>query len=134
MKAEELAGPKILGKIEIGKKKTAEAPVAKTEAPAKDVITEPIVEKKSKEEVTAIETPVKPAVVEKTSSPTTELPVVSEAIDADEEEVEKIDTKFETLSGPKVLGKINRYLRQTIFNPPHTYQSLLVRSQRKRKC
>ena len=106
VKAEELAGPKILGKIEIGKKKTAEAPVAKTEAPAKDVITEPIVETKSKEEVTAVETPVEPAVVEKTS-PKTELPVVSEAVDADEEEVEKIDTKFETLSGPKVLGKIN---------------------------
>ena len=102
--AEELAGPKFLGKIEIGKKKTAEAPVAKTEAPAKDVITEPIVETKSKEEVTAVETTVEPAVEEKSKSHATELPVTSEE---DEEEVEKIDTKFETLSGPKVLGKIN---------------------------
>ncbi|MEY3593426.1 MAG: hypothetical protein RL041_398, partial [Bacteroidota bacterium] len=45
-KLEELAGPKILGKIDIGKKKTVEAPPAKVETPVKDVVAEPVVVEK----------------------------------------------------------------------------------------
>ena len=115
-KLEELAGPKILGKIDIGKKKTVEAPPAKVETTVKDVVAEPVVVEKPIEVAPVVETPIvevaAPApVVETPAAPVVETDVapavapVAETLDDDE--VQKIDTKFETLSGPKVLGKIS---------------------------
>lgn len=85
-------GPKILGKIELPVKKSKEksADKPKVEAPAK---VEPPVEKaKVKEPEVPVVTP--PVVV---ATPTVE-PV--------EDDVEKHETNFSKLSGPKVLGKI----------------------------
>ena len=124
-KLEELAGPKILGKIDIGKKKTVEAPPAKVETPVKDVVAEPVVVEKPAAPVVeapaapVVETPAAPVVEVAAPAPVVETPaaplveaVVTPAVapvaeTAEDDEVEKIDTKFETLSGPKVLGKIN---------------------------
>jgi translation initiation factor IF-2 len=120
-KLEELAGPKILGKIDIGKKKTVEAPPAKVETPVKDVVAEPVVVEKPAAPVVeapaapVVETPAAPVVkvaapapvVETPAAPVVETDVAPVAETLDDDEVEKIDTKFETLSGPKVLGKIN---------------------------
>jgi translation initiation factor IF-2 len=124
-KLEELAGPKILGKIDIGKKKTVEAPPAKVETPVKDVVAEPVVVEKPAAPVVeapaapVIETPAAPVVEVAAPAPVVETPAapVVEAVvtpvvnpvaeTVDDDEVQKIDTKFETLSGPKVLGKIN---------------------------
>ena len=133
-RSEEVQGPKILGKIDIGGKKTKTeepkeipaAPVEVVKAPEPEVIAAPI---------PAVETPKAPeakvpAEVE-VSAPTApvEIPAVAEAkapeviapapteikevatnattTESHEDDVEKIDTKFEVLSGPKVLGKIN---------------------------
>ena len=115
-KLEELAGPKILGKIDIGKKKTVEAPPAKIETTVKDVVAEPVVVEKPIEvapvvETTVVEVAAPAQVVETPAAPLVEA-VVTPAVapvaeTAEDDEVEKIDTKFETLSGPKVLGKIS---------------------------
>ena len=126
-KLEELAGPKILGKIDIGKKKTVEAPPVKVETPVKDVVAEPVVVEKPIEVAPVVEAPAAPVietpaapvvevaapapVVETPAAPVVEAvvtPVVAPVAETvDDDEVQKIDTKFETLSGPKVLGKIN---------------------------
>ena len=133
-RSEEVQGPKILGKIDIDGKKTKTeepkeipaAPVDVVKAPEPEVIAAPI---------PAVETPKEPEapapVVAEVPAPTApvEIPAVAEtkapeviapapteikevAATADtteshEDDVEKIDTKFEVLSGPKVLGKIN---------------------------
>ena len=119
-KLEELAGPKILGKIDIGKKKTVETPPVKVETPVKDVVAEPVVVEKPIEVAPVIDAPAAPVVAVEVAAPapvieTPEAPVVETVVvpavapDAEtaDDDVEKIDTKFETLSGPKVLGKIN---------------------------
>jgi translation initiation factor IF-2 len=94
---EEVQGPKILGKIEIGTKKS-KPEAAKVDTPAKAA---------DKPTETPKEVPApKPVEVETTKEETTSAPVES-SNDEEEEDVEKIDTKFEVLSGPKVLGKIN---------------------------
>ena len=116
-KLEELAGPKILGKIDIGKKKTVEAPPVKEETPVKEVVAEPVAVEKPIEVAPLVEAPAAPeakapvALVVEAPAP---APVVVAAPisapiaeTAEDDEVQKIDTKFETLSGPKVLGKIN---------------------------
>lgn len=126
-KLEELAGPKILGKIDIGKKKTVEAPPAKVETPVKDVVAEPVVVEKPIEVAPVVEAPAAP-VVETPAAPVVEVAAPAPVVETpaapvvetdvapavapiaetlDDDEVQKIDTKFETLSGPKVLGKIN---------------------------
>jgi translation initiation factor IF-2 len=108
VKVDELAGPKILGKIDIGKKKTVEAPPVKVEAPIKEVVAEPVIEEKPKEVAPVVGTPVAPVVEAIAPTPVAEVPAAASVAEtAEEDEVEKIDTKFETLSGPKVLGKIN---------------------------
>jgi translation initiation factor IF-2 len=121
-RSEEVQGPKVLGKIDIGgKKPKVEAPKVETApvveaAPAAEAapvveatpvvetmtVSAPAVEPDAQsaapvaEAPAAPEEPVKTAKKEKTSSAKPE-----------EEDIEKIDTKFEMLSGPKVLGKIN---------------------------
>jgi len=133
-RSEEVQGPKILGKIDIGGKKTKTeepkeipaAPVEVVKAPEPEVIAAPI---------PAVETPKEPEapapVVAEVPAPTApvEIPAVAEiqapeviapapteikevaatanTTESHEDDVEKIDTKFEVLSGPKVLGKIN---------------------------
>ncbi|MEI8100427.1 MAG: translation initiation factor IF-2 [Bacteroidota bacterium] len=116
-KLEELAGPKILGKIDIGKKKAADAPPVKEEAPVKEVVEKPVVVEKPIEVAPLVEAPAAPE-AKAPVAPVVEAPapapvVVAAPISApiaetaEDDEVQKIDTKFETLSGPKVLGKIN---------------------------
>ena len=100
VKLEELAGPKILGTIDIAKKKTVEAPPVKKETTFKEVVAEPVVVEKPKEAAPVIKVEI-PTEVRKKS-------VVAPVIETvEDDEVKKINTKFETLSGPKVLGKIN---------------------------
>ncbi len=122
-KLEELAGPKILGKIDIGKKKTVETPPVKVETPVKDVVAEPVVVEKPIDGAPVIDAPAAPVVAVEVAAPapvieTPEAPVVETVVapavapvapeaETADDDVQKIDTKFETLSGPKVLGKIN---------------------------
>ncbi|MFM8996101.1 MAG: translation initiation factor IF-2, partial [Bacteroidota bacterium] len=107
----EVVGPKNLGKINIGGK------TPKTETPkveGKAVVETTPVAKEPKEiapTVEAKEEVVTGAVVETTPTPAPK-PAVEKAAepaepDTEEDDVEKIDTKFEVLSGPKVLGKIH---------------------------
>jgi translation initiation factor IF-2 len=119
-KLEELAGPKILGKIDIGKKKTVETPPVKVETPVKDVVAEPVVVEKPIEVAPVIDAPAAPVVAVEVAAPapvvetpaapvveTVVAPAVASDAETADDDVQKIDTKFETLSGPKVLGKIN---------------------------
>ena len=92
---EELSGPKILGKIEIAPKK---GKTPKTEEKEKAEETKPV--KKAEKPV---EEPVKAP--KPKPEPEPEIPATP-VVEAEEEEVEKVETKFEKLSGPKVLGKI----------------------------
>ena len=116
-KLEELAGPKILGKIDIGKKKTVEAPPVKEETPVKEVVAEPVAVEKPIEVAPLVEAPAAPE-AKAPVAPVVEAPAPAPVViaapisapiaeTAEDDEVKKIDTKFETLSGPKVLGKIN---------------------------
>ncbi|MFM6951625.1 MAG: translation initiation factor IF-2, partial [Bacteroidota bacterium] len=115
-RSEEVVGPKILGKIDIGgKKPKAETPKVEEKAV---VETTPVAEepKEIAPAVEAKEEVVTAPVVESTPTPAPE-PAVEKAAEpaattptapaTEEDDVEKIDTKFEVLSGPKVLGKIN---------------------------
>jgi translation initiation factor IF-2 len=108
-KLEELAGPKIVGKIEIGKKKIETTPTKNKDTSAVDSRKKDAKVENANVTIPVVEPAVEPVVSKKTSEPTIETPVNSNSpLDiAEDEEVEKIDTKFETLSGPKVLGKIN---------------------------
>ncbi len=115
VRKEELAGPKILGKIDLNPKKSTPKEVEKKVEPTKVEIATPI-----HEEPPAVEVPVLKEVVTETAaveSPKND-PVIAKIDDSveietndelstDDEDVEKIETKFEKLSGPKVLGKIN---------------------------
>lgn len=134
-KKQKLEGPKILGKIELketpskGKKKEVEKPIAKPVAKEEPVVP-PVAP------VAPVEKPVQkevPEVKEKAKEVPSE-PVVAPPVAEEEEDAEKIETKFEKLSGPKVLGKIN--LPQ---DKPKGLQSLAnearedLREKRKRK-
>ena len=133
-RSEEVQGPKILGKIDIGGKKTKTeepqeipaAPVEVVKAPEPEVIAAPIPAVETPKEpeapapveveVPAPTTPVEIPAVAETQAPEVIAPAPTEIIEvaaiadtteSHEDDVEKIDTKFEVLSGPKVLGKIN---------------------------
>ena len=140
-RTEEVQGPKILGKIDLGgKKQKVETPpeeisvvVEDEKQPEPIAVAQPIVEApvvvELEQPVVAIEQKVEAPVAEVVAAVETlavEAPIVAEIaaetpkttkipvaqIPAEEtangvDEVEKIDTKFEMLSGPKVLGKIN---------------------------
>lgn len=110
-RSDEVVGPKILGKIDIGGKN------AKTETPkveGKAVVKTTPVAKEPKEIAPAAEAKeevVTAPVVETTATPAPK-PALEKAAepaepDTEEDDVDKIDTKFEVLSGPKVLGKIH---------------------------
>jgi translation initiation factor IF-2 len=108
VRKEELVGPKILGKIDLNPKKSAPKEVEKVvetivEPPV--AIKEEIV-KEEKAEVKEIQIPVE-APVEPPTESIENTDTISETTGEEEEDVEKIETKFEKLSGPKVLGKIN---------------------------
>ncbi|MSP58629.1 MAG: translation initiation factor IF-2, partial [Flavobacteriaceae bacterium] len=99
-KKQDLAGPKIIGKIPIAsteKKSASEAAVTpkkispSEQTKAIEPIVEPIVGPTKKASEIVVEPPV--------SAPTSTEKVL-------DEEVKKIDTKFEKLSGTRVLGKI----------------------------
>ena len=133
-RSEEVQGPKILGKIDIGGKKTKTeepqeipaAPVEVVKAPEPEVIAapipavetpkEPVAPAPVEVEVPAPTAPVEIPAVAETQAPEVIAPAPTEIIEvaaiadtteSHEDDVEKIDTKFEVLSGPKVLGKIN---------------------------
>lgn len=95
---EEIQGPKILGKIDIGGKKS------KTETPKNESTanteTKPSTKEKT-EKSTAKE------IIEVVSPTDLDAKSVSSDNSEEDEDVEKIDTKFAVLSGPKVLGKIS---------------------------
>lgn len=91
-------GPKVLGKIEIpskgGKRKAAEPVQAKVEAKPEPVqAPEPVA-------------PEPEAVVEVQKPAASAPKAPAAAAPVEEETDEKVETKFEKLSGPKVLGKI----------------------------
>lgn len=97
---EEETGIKIIGKIDVEKfankgkkgKKEKEEKKLEQEKQAK----EKKEKSQKKEEIVEVQAPVVEAII------STEVEVVAE----EDEEIEKIETKFEKLSGPKVLGKI----------------------------
>ncbi len=109
VRKEELAGPKILGKIDLNPKKSPSKEPEKPESKVEEkeiAITEDV--HVEKEEITSTKDAVEEVVetvLEKTAE-TVEANTAAES-DSEEEDVEKIETKFEKLSGPKVLGKIN---------------------------
>jgi translation initiation factor IF-2 len=127
-RSEEVQGPKVLGKIDIGgKKPKVEAPKVETApvveaapateaAPAIEAV--PVVEATPVVETMTVAAPaVEPDA--QSAAPVAEAPAAPEepvktakkektsSAKSEEEDIEKIDTKFEMLSGPKVLGKIN---------------------------
>ncbi|MFN5681634.1 MAG: translation initiation factor IF-2 [Bacteroidota bacterium] len=121
-RSEEVQGPKVLGKIDIGgKKPKVEAPKVETApvveaAPAIEAV--PVVEATPVVETMTVAAPaVEPDA--QSAAPVAEAPAAPEepvktakkektsSAKPEEEDIEKIDTKFEMLSGPKVLGKIN---------------------------
>lgn len=89
------AGPKILGKIDLTETKSKKSPAKKEVKTVTEKVKEP--ETKPIEE--------KPAAPEKKVAVVETPPPALEA--EEEEEVERHETKFEKLSGPKVLGKID---------------------------
>ncbi len=89
---EELSGPKILGKIDIAPKK-GKTPKAEGKAEEKKPA-----KKAEKPAAEPAKTPQPPAAPEPPAPP---------AVAEEEEEVEKVETKFEKLTGPKVLGRID---------------------------
>jgi len=102
VRKEELTGPKILGKIDLSSKKSTKKESDKKEEP-KSVI-EPEKEKASTKSIEKEEpkpAPVSEVVATEVADETNNSP------EEEDEDVEKIETKFEKLSGPKVLGKIN---------------------------
>ncbi|MBM3937668.1 MAG: translation initiation factor IF-2, partial [Sphingomonadales bacterium] len=110
-RSEEVVGPKILGKIDVGSKKPkAETPKVEEKAVTK---TKPVAEEPKdttpSEVIAAVVTPpVGKIPTDDTTTPATEKEVEdSSTLPAEDDDVEKIDTKFEVLSGPKVLGKIS---------------------------
>lgn len=98
-----LEGPKILGKIELTEKPSRSKGKGKDEKKPKP-------ETKPEPEV-KIEKQEPPVEVKPETTPETEVPVIvpepEKEVVSEEEEVERIETKFEKLSGPKVLGKID---------------------------
>ena len=103
VRKEELAGPKILGKIELGSKKSNKKEADKSEV-SKPKETQP-----EKEEIAVHTSPKEEKITAPIESLETTEPLTEseELADPEDEDVEKIETKFEKLSGPKVLGKIN---------------------------
>jgi len=111
-KLEELAGPKILRKIDIGKKKTVEAPPVKEETPVKEVVLKPVVVEKSIEVPPVVEAPSTPVVAVEVADTVVETPaarvvktpatpVVAPAAETlEDDDVEKINTKFEKIRNP----------------------------------
>ncbi len=102
VRKEELSGPKILGKIDVTPK-TKGKPKEQTQQPPPPQ-PEPVAKPKEKPQETKPEEK-----EEEIETPEIALPVaaaVDEVVEEDED-VEKIETKFEKLSGPKVLGKID---------------------------
>lgn len=105
-RSEEVQVPKILGKINIGgKKPKAETKKIET-APALEAT--PAVEKiKAKSPVIETEVETTAAVVNSPIAAEIPTATATKEVTDNEEDIEKIDTKFEMLSGPKVLRKIN---------------------------
>lgn len=99
---DEIAGPIILGKIDLGKKKTAK-PIENNQEPAAKKIADTSPD--SVKNILVSETPT-------TNKIQPDLKIASKNKSAnsiekeEDEDVEKIDTKFSVLSGPKFLGKI----------------------------
>lgn len=101
---EELTGPKILGKIDIPEKGKGK----KKDKPKEEVKETPAVKEKEPEVSVPVAEEPKVTVAPEPVIPVEEKPVVVPVeTEEEDEEVEKIETKFEKLSGPKVLGKID---------------------------
>lgn len=103
--APKVDGPKIIGKIELPVKKSKEKKVEKPEPPKTEA---PKIEKPAVVETPVVEAMPEPEVVELVEDTIIETPVVEPpVVAAEDEDVEKHETKFSKLSGPKVLGKID---------------------------
>jgi translation initiation factor IF-2 len=114
-----LSGPKTVGKIDLGAKKTSntqselvkpEVPAKKEEAPATKKEEKPEVTKEApKKEVAKTEAPKEKEPVQ--SKPKTEAPKPKQDVVKDEEDAkevgpgdEMVETKYQKLSGPKIAG------------------------------
>ena len=100
-KAESLKGPKVLGKIDL------DGPKKKEPKPAEEPVKEKIEAKKDiVEQKPKNFEPSKPKVEEKPKEPKLEEKKEKKEEEKKPEEVQKHKTSFKSLSGPKVLGKI----------------------------
>ncbi len=108
-KKEEFTGPKIIGKIDLPEKSKSKGGKKDKPKTVEPTPTVPKQETKPEPEVKKPEVTEKPKAepVTKTEveQPTVVLPEAEKQVE-EEEDVEKIETKFAKLSGPKVLGRI----------------------------
>lgn len=109
-----LEGPKVLGKVDLSSINTKTKPDKKSKKEAEKTEEEP---KKGKKKVEVIEEPV-------IESPVTETPVV------EEEKVDFLETRYEKLDGPKILGKVNLPVKDDKKKPS---QADLNADKKKRK-
>jgi len=109
-----LEGPKVLGKVDLSSINTKTKPDKKSKKEAEKTEEEP---KKGKKKVEVIEEPV-------IESPVSETPVV------EEEKVDFLETRYEKLDGPKILGKVNLPVKDDKKKPS---QADLNADKKKRK-
>ncbi len=102
VKKQQIEGPKILGKIELDEKPARGKGKGKEKEKEKEKEVKPAAKAEPKPE---------PVVPPAKKEPVVEIPAAQEppAVEVlpEEDEQERIETKFEKLSGPKVLGKID---------------------------
>ncbi|MBN8694856.1 MAG: translation initiation factor IF-2 [Bacteroidetes bacterium] len=109
-----LEGPKVLGKVDLSSINTKTKPDKKSKKEAEKTEEEP---KKGKKKVEVVEEPV-------IESPVSETPVV------EEEKVDFLETRYEKLDGPKILGKVNLPVKDDKKKPS---QADLNADKKKRK-
>ncbi|MBL7894856.1 MAG: translation initiation factor IF-2 [Bacteroidia bacterium] len=109
-----LEGPKVLGKVDLSSINTKTKPDKKSKKEAEKTEEEP---KKGKKKVEVVEEPVIESLV-------TETPVV------EEEKVDFLETRYEKLDGPKILGKVNLPVKDDKKKPS---QADLNADKKKRK-
>ena len=105
---EEIVGPKILGKIDVTPKpKKTGKPVPEAEK-VKSPVEEVPAEKPAEVTAPTVETAPAVEVIKETVKETVVETAVEATVEAaEDDEVKKVETKFEKLTGPKVLGKID---------------------------
>jgi translation initiation factor IF-2 len=120
-KAPQLKGPKIVGKIDIASPPTKETAAKKTKS------------KKTVEETEKVEEaplPEPTTVIEPKAELIPEVQSETEPVKEDEKNEVTRKTSYETLSGPKIMGKVDL---KSIVNKPADYSDIIKNNQDKKK-